>query len=104
MSGTHDGQPVDVAVNLFKRVKSALLKADLNTDFAAEIAGGLLEGGHVQLLSTNDANAEDIDEKVDAAIEHFRGIRSSLNYTNHRDKFAATLVRSLLASGQVTLR
>ena len=104
MSATHEGQPVSTAVDLFEKAKSALLKAELSTDFAAEIAGGLLAGGHVQLQSANDAHAEDIDEKVDAAIQLFDAIRSSLNNTTHRDRFAATLVQSLLASGQDALR
>ena len=96
-------------VVLYSKVRSAIRRANLDAgftpeDYAAEIAGGLLAGGHVQLLSPNVGYSYDeLELKIDAAVQLLGAVLSSLGNSTHMDRHAASLVRGLLPSGQVDL-
>lgn len=104
MSDESTDQLIAETVALYDNVKSSLLRAELNTDVAAEITGGLLAGDHVHLQSLDDGSgAGNREEVISKAVHLFNDIRSSLGNSTHRNKFAATLVRDLLASRQLSL-
>lgn len=109
MSNNSAEQLAAETVALYGTIRTALRRANLDPhvaaeDYAAEITGGLLEGGHIQLPSSNGGSAaDDVEQKVNAAIRLFGAILSSLSDSTHKGRNAATLVRSLLSSGQDAL-